>query len=213
MREITVADVPERTHRHEANHQRRERIAGEQDELLNDVGPEQQQRGELSDEPQNSRDQHLDGEAVEVAEDVPPRAVRTGVAFDHEERVVLIMHVHRINAQAAQDRILQQRLHPVSPLRQHHEQGREDHQAHQVEHQPFSREAANDEQNRSDRKQHERHQPQQFVQLGAFLDERRKETLEGGHNSGASPHHGSHDVMSGRAKGQVRERRCRRSLP
>jgi len=62
-----------------------------------DVGPEDEQRCELSDQPENTGDDDFDGEAVQIAQDVPPRMVAARVAFDDEELVVLVLHVGRVN--------------------------------------------------------------------------------------------------------------------
>ena len=48
----------------------------------------------MSDKPENAGDQQLDGERVQVAQDVPPRmAAAGGIPFDDEKLVVLVLNI------------------------------------------------------------------------------------------------------------------------
>ena len=44
---------------------------------------------------------------LRVAQDVPPRAIRPGVALDNEQLIVLVLNVRGINAKAIENRRLQ----------------------------------------------------------------------------------------------------------
>ena len=116
VHEIATADGAQRTNRHEADEHRRERVAGEQNEFLNDVSPEHEQRRELADQPKNPEMSISTVKPLNVTHDVPPRTVAARVAFDDEEIVVLVLHVRRVNAQAIQDGSLQQAAEPGCPI-------------------------------------------------------------------------------------------------
>ena len=104
--------------------------------------------------------------------------VTAGVAFDDEELIVLVLNIRGINAQPVQNRGLHELLHLISPLRQHHEQRGQHKQPDHVQHEGLAGEPVDDEHNRPDDEQHESDDAQQFVQLGALLQERRKETFK-----------------------------------
>ena len=62
IQQVTAADMfQRRDERHEADEQRRQRVAEVEDDFLEDVGPENHQRGELADEPQDGGDNQFHG--------------------------------------------------------------------------------------------------------------------------------------------------------
>ena len=64
VHQVASADGTQRPDRHETNEQWRESVGAEKNELLNDVRPEQEQRSELPDEPENTGDQEFHGERI-----------------------------------------------------------------------------------------------------------------------------------------------------
>ena len=100
--------------------------------------------------------------------------IRAGVAFDDEEVVVLVLHIAGVNAKAVQDGSVDERLNLVAPLRQHHKQRGQHEQPDHVKHERFAGKSVDDQHDRPDDEQHESHDAQQFVQLHAFLQERRE---------------------------------------
>ena len=81
---------------------------------------------------------------VEVAHDVPPRAVAAGVASDFEQVVVLVLNLGRVNAEAVENGGLQELLRLIAPLRQHHQQRGQHEQPHHVQHERLAGEAVDD---------------------------------------------------------------------
>jgi len=178
VHQVTAADGTEWSDRHEPDEQRRESVGAEKNKFLNDVRPEQEQRSKVANEPKDAGNQQLDGERVQVAQDVPPRTVAACVAADSEKLGVLVVNLGWVNAETVKDGSLKESLRFIAPLRQHHKQRSQHKQPHHVKDECLAREAVKNQENRPDDEQHESDDAQQLVQLGALLQERRKETFK-----------------------------------
>ena len=106
------------------------------------------------------------------------------VAAHGEKLSVLFVNLRWINAETVKNRGLEDSLRFVAPLRQHHKQRGQHEQPYHVKDERLSSEAVEDEKNRPDDEQHERDDPQQFVEFGALLQERRKQLFKCCHTSG-----------------------------
>src|SRR5207244_13416879 len=82
IQQVTAANRAQRSHGHEADEERRQRVTRKQDEFLDDVRPKQEQRRELADQPQDAGDKSFNGETAEVSENIAPGTVRAGTELD-----------------------------------------------------------------------------------------------------------------------------------
>jgi len=129
VHEVAVAGVFQRRNCHEADEQGRERVAEIQDDRLKDVAPEHHQGSQLPDQPEQSGNDDVGGEIVELRHDIPPGRLRGRVALDDKQLIELLIDLGRVNAQTGEDGILQQSLQGIAPAGQKHEQGCEQQQA------------------------------------------------------------------------------------